>query len=45
MNHEMNHSAIWLTHVLFVGPLFVYMGIKKGDVPRTIIYDITCFRM
>lgn len=31
---NMNYSAIWLIHALFVGPLLVYMGIQKGNVPE-----------
>jgi len=31
-----NHSYIYLFHILFVGPLFLYIGIAKQSVPDII---------
>ena len=28
-----NYSYIYLLHILFVGPLFIYLGIAKQNVP------------
>ena len=34
-----DHSYIYWIHILFAGPLFIYLGIAKQDVPD-IIFNI-----
>jgi hypothetical protein len=33
------HKLIYLLHILFVGPLFIYLGIQKNNVPKQ-LYSI-----
>ena len=34
-----DHSYIYWIHILFVGPLFIYLGVAKQDVPD-IVFNI-----